>query len=360
MVNFLRLLLIPLSILYGVVSVLRNLLYDLRILPSEKFDLPLISIGNIVVGGTGKTPMTEYLIRLLKNEKKIAILSRGYGRRTKGFILASSNTKSTLVGDEPKQYKLKFPEIIVSVCEKRAEGIRNLTNSYTPEIILLDDAFQHRSVISGVSILLMDFNTIFKVDFMLPTGNLREMKFGKGRADIIVVTKCPNTLTLIERKNILTKINPNDRQNVYFSYVEYDNLEKFIIKGNFDSINKNLSELKRFSVVALSGIANPKSFHNYLQQQFKDVFPVVFSDHHIFTEKDIQTVSGKLNTISDIHKIVITTEKDLMRLSDLKPELLSKITPLFYIPISLKFYEEDEKKFNEQILRYVRNYKANS
>jgi len=360
MIKFLRILLLPVSILYGLIILVRNLLFDFNILPSERFNLPIISVGNLVVGGTGKTPMTECLIRLLKQDYKVATLSRGYGRKTKGFIVASTNVKSILIGDEPKQYKNKFPEIIVSVCEKRAEGIRTLMQNYHPEIILLDDAFQHRAVVPGLSILLMEYDSIDKMDFMLPSGNLREMKSGKKRADIIIVTKCPTELSLSEREKIRNSLHPKEHQKVYFSFIDYNNFYRYI-NNEIDSSPSLLEmDVSEYSILILSGIGNPQSFANHLKKYVKEVVICFYMDHHYFIEKDIKDVGNKFNSISNPKKLVFTTEKDLMRLMDLPQELLAAITPIYYVPITTKFFEEDEKNFNEQILEYVRNSKANS
>ena len=358
MIKMLRLLLLPFSILYGLIILIRNVLYDFKILPSEKFELPVISVGNLVIGGTGKTPMTEYLIRLLKKDYKIATLSRGYGRKTKGFVVASPNSKSTLIGDEPKQYKQKYPEIIVSVCEKRRLGIANLRKNYHPDIILLDDAYQHRSVVPGLSILVMECKSIYAKDFMLPTGNLREFKFGKSRANIIIVSKCPSNLSLEDREEICSYLNPNADQKVYFSYIEYGHLKPY--SSNELGVQTLPNDMKEYSIIALSGIANPKPFFYYLQQQSKEVHAVAFSDHHDFTEEDIKKVVERYRSIANKQKLIVTTEKDLMRLAALKPEILSLITPIFYLPISAKFFKEDEMDFNENILKYVRTSKANS
>jgi len=360
MIKVLRILLLPVSILYGILILVRNLLYYFKTLPSEKFNLPIISIGNLVTGGTGKTPMTEYLIRLLKNDNKVATLSRGYGRRTKGFIVAATNAKSVLIGDEPKQYKHKFPEIIVSVCEKRVEGIKVLIQKYHPEIILLDDAYQHRSVVPGLSILLMGYKSFHQMDFMLPTGNLREWKTGKNRADIIVITKCPKDLPINEREKIQNSFHLNRHQSVYFSTIEYSNLKHYQANGIETSARDSEIILSEYSILVLSGIANPQAFADHWKLSAKEIYTSFFSDHHSFNDKDIQDIANKYNSISNSKKIILTTEKDLMRLTDLSQELLASISPLYYAPIKTKFFEEDEKNFNKQILEYVRSHKANS
>jgi len=355
MIKILGIILFPVSILYGLIIFVRNLFFDWGLSDSQKFNIPVISIGNLVAGGTGKTPMTGYLVNLLKNDRKLATLSRGYGRKTKGFIVASSGTKSFLIGDEPKQYKYKFPEIIVSVGENRAKAIDALILNYHADLILLDDAFQHRSVVAGLSILLFDYKDIYKMDFMLPTGNLREWKSGKKRADVFVVTKCPPDLSENEREKIKGILHPKSNQTVYFSYIQYEDLRLY------DDIKKNSADdLKRYSVLLVSGIANPKPLIEYLKPLSKEVVTLTFKDHHAFDEDDVRNIKGKFDLISNPNKIIITTEKDLMRLTDLSAETLGLLNPLYYIPISTDFFEEDKNKFDEQILNYVRKNKTNS
>ena len=356
MLKILRILLFPFSLIYGLIILFRNVFYDLKVLKSTKFNIHIISIGNLVAGGTGKTPMTEYLLKVLKNEYKIATLSRGYGRKTKGFIVAASNAKSILVGDEPKQYKSKFPDVIVAVGENRVEAINALQRNYQPEIILLDDAYQHRAVSPGLSILLFDYSNIFKPDFMLPTGNLRELKVGKSRADIFVVTKCPTNLSLEERQRITLKLIPSSNQKLYFSYVFYNDLLNY---SNDESSRKTISvnDLKDFSILLLTGIANPKPMNDYLSKFSKEVVNLSFKDHHVFTEEDILKVKNRYLSINNSNKIMLTTEKDLMRLTDFSNDILGDITPIYYVPISSKFFDEDENAFNQQILNYVRSSK---
>jgi tetraacyldisaccharide 4'-kinase len=361
MIKILRIILFPISILYGIAIFARNLFYDWGLLHSKRFDIPVISVGNLVVGGTGKTPMTEYLVKLLKDEQKIATLSRGYGRKTKGFIVASSGTKSHLIGDEPKQYKYKFPGIIVAVGENRGEAIDALMSNYHVEGIILDDAFQHRSVIAGLSILLFDYKDIYKMDFMLPTGNLREWKSGKKRADVFVVTKCPPDLPADERERIKKILNPNSNQTVYFAFIKYDDLKLYDADSHSSNSNKVIliDDLKQYIIVLVSGIANPQPLIKYLQPLTKDGLALNFKDHYIYDELDLEMIKSKSDYIKDSNKIFLTTEKDLMRLTDLSPDTLALLQPLYCIPISTRFFDEDGNKFEEQILNYVRKNKTN-
>ena len=328
---------------------------------THKFDIPVISIGNLVVGGTGKTPITEYLINLLKNDRKLATLSRGYGRKTKGFIVASSTSKSFLIGDEPKQYKYKFPEITVAVGENRANAIDVLISNYHADLILLDDAYQHRTVVAGLSILLFDYKDIYKTDFMLPTGNLREWTSGKRRADILIVSKCPPSLSSNEREKIKKLLNPKTHQQVYFTFIKYDDLKLYFADNNSSVSNKIIlvDDLKRYSIVLVTGIANPRPLVEYLKPLSKDVVALTFKDHHVFNEQDAKNIKRKFDLMSHANKIIITTEKDLMRLTDLSSDTLTLLHPLYYIPISTQFFDEDKINFNKQILNYVRKNKTN-
>ncbi len=356
MLKIIRIALFPFSILYGLIILIRNIFYDFNVIKSHKFKVPIISVGNLVAGGTGKTPMTEYLIELLKNDHKIATLSRGYGRKTKGFIVAGHHVKSILIGDEPKQSKTKYPDIIVAVGEKRVDAINAILKNYHPEIILLDDAYQHRAVVPGISILLFDYSTIFKPDFILPTGNLREWKRGKNRADIIVITKCPIDLSPQERINITSNIKPKSTQKLFFSNVNYSDLMLYNANGIAKS-SLSINDLKNYTVLLLTGIANPKPLKVHITNLSKEVITLSFNDHHVYAHEDVININQRYKSITNPNKIIITTEKDLMRLSDLSNDILGNIMPIYYIPISSKFFMEDENEFNKYIINYVRNNK---
>jgi tetraacyldisaccharide 4'-kinase len=331
--NLLRKLLFPFAILYGFITSLRNYLYDKGILKSYSFDIPVIAVGNLSVGGTGKTPQIEYLIRMLSPNYKVATLSRGYKRKSEGFILADAATTAEILGDEPFQYFKKFPDIQVAVDADRKNGIENLLNQKSrPEIILLDDAFQHRKVRAGFYILLTAYDDLFCDDFMLPTGNLRESRNGAKRANLIIVTKCPLDITELEQQNIKNKLAVD--LPIYFSSIDYDD------KVYNDTESLAVSDLKLTPKMLLAGIAKPKPFFDYLQTDKDEV--MTFSDHHHFSESDILNIKSRA-----IDKIIVTTEKDFVRLNT---EILRK--QLYYLPIKSKLISKQDD-FNQLVLSYV-------
>jgi tetraacyldisaccharide 4'-kinase len=329
-----RKLLFPFAILYGSITYLRNYLYDKGILKSYSFDIPVIVVGNLSVGGTGKTPQIEYLIRLLSPNYKVATLSRGYKRKSEGFILADAASTVEILGDEPFQYFKKFPDIQVAVDADRKNGIEQLLNQKSrPEIILLDDAFQHRKVKAGFYILLTAYEDLFCDDFMLPTGNLRESRNGAKRANLIIVTKCPPNITDSEQENIKKRIGVD--LTIFFSTIAYD--EK--VYNDNDSIA--VSDLKSTPKILLAGIANPKPFFDYLKTDKDEV--MTFSDHHHFSGSDILNIKSQA-----IDKIIVATEKDFVRLNS---EILVK--QLYYLPIKSKLISKQDD-FNQLVLRYVK------
>ena len=331
--NLLRKLLFPFAILYGFITSLRNYLYDKGILKSYSFDIPVIAVGNLSIGGTGKTPQIEYLIRLLSPNYKVATLSRGYKRKSEGFILADAASTTEILGDEPFQYFKKFRDIQVAVDADRKNGIEQLLNQKSrPEIILLDDAFQHRKVKAGFYILLTAYKDLFCDDFMLPTGNLRECRNGAKRANLIIVTKCPLDITELEQQNIKNKLAVD--LPIYFSSIDYDD------KVYNDTESLAVSDLKLTPKMLLAGIAKPKPFFDYLQTDKDEV--MTFSDHHHFSESDILNIKSQA-----IDKIIVTTEKDFVRLD---AKILRK--QLFYLPIKSKFLSNQES-FDAIILNYV-------
>ena len=276
--KFLRFLLFPFSILYGVIVFIRNKFYDWHLISSTHFEVPTIVVGNISMGGTGKSPHIEYLIRLLQKDFNVATLSRGYGRRTNGFILSDKQSTAKDIGDEPKQFKNKFDEAAVAVDAKRVNGINQLINKVDRlQVILLDDAFQHRAVSAGLSILLTDYNKMYCDDYILPMGNLRESRSVAKRADIIIVTKCPAHLSDEERNKLMEKINATSFQTVYFSYIKYGEVIKLF--GNKESEQINYLD-GQYDVVLLTGIANTQPLEDYLQSKTKSLINMKFPDHH--------------------------------------------------------------------------------
>lgn len=317
---------------------IRNFLYDKGIFKSYSFNIPIIVVGNLSVGGTGKTPQTEYLIRLLSKEFKVAVLSRGYRRKTKGYILANSSSTADTIGDEPFQIFQKFPQIDLAVDSDRRNGIENLIKQNKPDVIILDDAFQHRRVKAGFYILLTAFDDLYFNDLVLPAGNLRESKKGAERADVIIVTKCPNNLSDIAQNNIKKKIGIN--KPIYFSKIGYADS----VIGREGEIST--FEIKKTEKLLLAGIAKPKPFFEYLQTG-KDV-EMKFKDHHHFTDEEIERIQTLAN-----NKIIVTTEKDYVRLKD------KQINKLYYLPMESKFVLKGDD-FDNQILNYVRKSTRNS
>lgn len=334
--NILRKILFPFAILYGFITSFRNFLFDKGILKSHSFDLPIIAVGNLSVGGTGKTPQIEYLIRLLFPTNKIATLSRGYKRKSEGFILADASSNAEILGDEPFQFYQKFPNILVAVDANRKNGIEQLIKISKPDIILLDDAFQHRKVKAGFYILLTAYNDLYADDFILPTGNLRESRSGAERANVVVVTKCPRNLSDKEKNSIERKLQLDSLQKLFFTSIAYD---EFIFS---EEKQLSVSEIKNSEKLLLAGIAKPEPFFDYLKNE-NDIV-LTFPDHHHFSEKDISEIKSKAEG-----KIIITTEKDFMRLKGNLPK-----EQLFYLPIKSEFLQNQEI-FDKTILSYVGN-----
>ena len=366
--KFIRILLFPISLLYGVLVFIYHSLYDLGILPSRKFNIPVISVGNLTVGGTGKTPHVEYLVRLLQ-KTSLATLSRGYGRATSGFILASDTSTAIEIGDEPRQFIQKFRKIHVAVDENRIRGIKKLLAQF-PNLnaILLDDAFQHRAVKAGLSILLTDYRKPAPC-ILLPAGVLREWKSGSKRADIIVVTNTPSILSPMERRRVQKKINIKPHQKIYFSYIKYgDFMPAFPEAGrppgnNPDKplvINKSFYFERGYSILLLTGIADPSALTEHLKRNVPELIHLKFSDHRKYSMSDIAKVQKIFDNIVNPNKIIVTTEKDAMRLAI--PGLMNILSKfaVFYIPIKVGFHNGDEIEFNKQIIDYVKQNQRNN
>ncbi|HZL09277.1 MAG TPA: tetraacyldisaccharide 4'-kinase [Prolixibacteraceae bacterium] len=354
----LKLLLYPISAIYGFIVSIRNFLYDYKLFQSTEFEIPVISIGNITVGGTGKTPHTEYLVDLLRKQFRIATISRGYKRKTKGYLEVELNSLATTVGDEPLQIKTKFNEIQVIVDEKRVNAIENIQKQepeLLPDIILLDDAFQHRSVTAGINILLIDFNRPINKDMLLPAGRLRESKWQMRRANVIIYTKCPPEIAPITRRIIMNDVNLRPYQNLFFTTMVYQPLSPVFPEEVID-IPDLASD--KVNVLLVTGIANPEHLHKYLITFAKEIIELEFPDHHNFKDSNIQQIEQTFAGIDAEKKIIITTEKDSMRLKDmdLSPSIKAN---LFYIPLKIKFLDSEGKNFDEKIITYVRENKSN-
>ena len=332
---FFRKILKPFALLYGGVTATRNRLYDKGLLKSRSFEIPIINVGNLSVGGTGKTPHIEYLIRLLQDNYRVATLSRGYKRKSKGFFLANKKSSVYDIGDEPFQYYKKFDQLTVAVCEKRVVGVQKLLDlEPKPDVILLDDAFQHRQIQAGLNIVLTPYDDLFIDDCMLPSGNLREPKKGISRAQLIIVTKCPALLSENEQFTIAKRLNIRLKQTVFFSTILYDDL----VYSNTERVW--LTGLKDQDIILVTGIANPEPLVNHLKKQGLNFKHLAFSDHHNFTSRDISVI------LEAEYSIILTTEKDFVRLH-------TKIkTNLYYLPIKVSIMD-NEKDFNLKIEHYV-------
>jgi tetraacyldisaccharide 4'-kinase len=350
----------PLALLYGTINAVRNKFYDWGIFPSRSFTVPTISVGNLCTGGSGKTPHIEYLIRLLRTEFYIATLSRGYGRKTSGFILSDTQSTTRDIGDEPLQFKKKFSGLRVAVDGDRVRGIQSLMTEFPSlQAILLDDAFQHRAVKPGLSLLLTDFSRLYRNDHVLPSGNLREFRSGAERADVIIVTKCPQILLPIERKRLISEIGPRPYQRVYFSFIRYGDFIPVYGEGN-NPLSKEYYFERNYSILLLTGIANTRALEYYLKGKVKNIIPLKFPDHHYFSEKDLVNIKKTFEDISSGNKIILTTEKDAMRLKAPEYSEILKKLPVFQLPIEIDFHDKDKEEFNEQILHYVRANQKNS
>lgn len=356
--KILDILLYPLSLIFALVVWVRNLLFDYKILKSREFDIPVLSVGNLNVGGTGKTPHVEYLIKVLSSEFKVATLSRGYMRKTKGFFLALPDSTPDEIGDEPCQIKHNFPDINVAVDGNRARGIDNLLKiDNNIKAIILDDGFQHRYVTPGLNILLIDYNNSIFDDFILPLGRLREFPSARERADIIIITKCPEELKPIDQRVLSNKMKMYASQKVYFTHMRYG--EPVAL---FPSLAKKISkdDLLKSKMLAISGIANEAPFIGHIQKIGELSDKMIFPDHHNYTVMEMHQLIEKFSAINAKNKYIITTAKDAMKIKQFK-ELDEEIKSAFYyIPVYVAFHENEEKVFNQYITSYVRNNKPDN
>ena len=351
--------LIPLSWLYGIGVGFRNQLFNIGLLKQHDYDIPIISVGNITVGGAGKTPHVEYLIRLLKDKVKVAVLSRGYKRKTHSYVLANDSSTVTDIGDEPYQMKQKYQDVHIAVDKKRVDGIAHITGdaeTNDTDVILLDDAFQHRYVKPGINILLVDYHRLIIYDKLLPAGRLREPQSGKNRADIVIITKCPKDLKPMEFRVLTKAMNLYPYQSLYFTTIEYESLTPLFAKEK-STIEKEALEDKH--VMLITGIASPKQIIIDLKPHVKEMTTLAFSDHHQFKSKDIMKINETFNAIKG-EKIIVTTEKDATRLEQLEGLSEEVKQNLYVLPIKVKFMINQEEEFNDKIIDYVRKNSRNS
>jgi tetraacyldisaccharide 4'-kinase len=334
--------LFPFSLLYAAVTRLRNFFYDKGWLKSYSFNIPVIAVGNLSVGGTGKTPMIEYLVRLLKDDHNLAILSRGYGRKTSGFLLGTQGTNAEKIGDEPYQFYRKFDDVKVAVDENRVRGVQTLLEEKNPpDAVLLDDAYQHRRIRAGFYILMTSYGKLYSEDWVLPAGNLREPRSGSKRANVVVVSKCPDNMNENERNLICDRLNLNEDQEVFFTGIEYAG--KAI--GNKKELT--LEELSSYQVLLVTGIANPSPLLEYLSQKEIDATHLKFSDHHQLSPGEHARIESAFGKLPGKKKTVLTTEKDYVR------NFESSELPVYYLPIQTRFYGGEEL-FKQIIHNYVR------
>ena len=358
----------PVSWIYRTVVAMRNKLFDWGVFQSKSFNIPVICVGNLAVGGTGKTPHTEYLIELLRDKYQVAVLSRGYKRRTSGYVLATPQSTVKTIGDEPYQMHTKFPSVTLAVDENRCHGIEKLLRLKEPavDVILLDDAFQHRYVKPGLSILLTDYHRLFCDDILLPAGRLRESINGKNRAQIVIVTKCPQDIKPIDYNIITKRLNLYPYQQLFFSSFRYGNLRPVFSQNDSDSItgdsrNKEvpLSSLTDANILLVTGIASPTPMLERLKEYTQNIDLLSFGDHHDFSHRDIQLVKERFNKLKGEQRIIITTEKDATRLLH-HPAVNEELKPFIYaLPIEIEILQNQQDKFNQHIINYVRENTRN-
>lgn len=340
MIKLFRWLLLPLSLLYQGIIITRNLLFDFQFLKSKSFPIPTIVIGNLAIGGTGKSPMTEYIVTLLKEEYKLATLSRGYGRKTKGFKYVEVTDNAVNVGDEPLQFKHKFPSITVAVCEDRCAGMDILQHEH--DLVILDDAYQHRKLKPGFSILLFEFQSLFTPFITLPTGNFRDDIRASKRADIIVITKCPLHINDEQKRHIEHRIRPYNTCPIFYSQIAYS-LPKEL------NTERDSAPFINQDIILFCGIANPMPLVNYLENNGNRVQLIQFPDHHNYTQSDFDKVIEAYKACISDNKMIVTTEKDKQRV---KLNVFQDL-PVFFIPITLDFGNLQRDILDQFILRYV-------
>lgn len=352
--------LIPLSWFYGLIIYFRNKFFKWGIYKQKKYDVPIICVGNISVGGTGKTPHTEYLINLLKDDYKVAVLSRGYKRKTNGFILSTTESTSREIGDEPYQIKQKFPEVMVAVDRNRCRGVETLLALETPpDVIILDDGFQHRYVCPSYVIILSDFNRPVYEDKLLPAGRLREPAHYLRFASDIIITKCPSDLQPIDYRIISHDIDPYPFQGLFYTNFAYKKLIPLFSEANKESMS--LQNLREKSILLVTGIASPKPLMKELEGYAKELDSMTYGDHYTFTKKDIKHIAARFKKIKSENKIIVVTEKDVGRLKLLK-SMADDLKPSFYyIPIEVSFLESKHQiEFNQRIIDHVEENRRNS
>jgi len=348
-----KILLSPFSLLYGIAVGLRNFFYRAGLLKSVHFSVPVISVGNLSVGGSGKTPHIEYLLRLLKEYIDIATLSRGYRRKTTGFLEVKTEMSAEDTGDEPMQFKRKYPDVLVAVGENRAFAIpRILSRAPDTQLILLDDAFQHRAVKPGLNILLTEYSKPFTRDYLLPSGRLREWRASYERADIIIVSKCPTALTEEQRQSLVREIEPLPHQRMYFSYYHYGTPYHVFEPSVAMPLQPDME------VLLICAIANTDYLMAYLSEKVATAHVLEYEDHHYFDSDDIQNLQRTFNVLSAPRKIILTTEKDAVRLESHRDFFADSGLPIFALPIEVAFHGDDGARFDQDVKDFLLNFKV--
>lgn len=348
-----KVLLAPFSLLYGAGVGLRNQFYRWGFLKSVSFNLPVISMGNLSVGGAGKTPHIEYLIRLLSDYMEVATLSRGYKRKTKGYLVVQPNMNAEQVGDEPLQFKRKYRDITVTVSESRVFGIPSIVaDNPATQVVLLDDAFQHRAVQPGLNVMLTEHDHPFYKDYLLPSGRLREWRSAYQRADVIIVSKCPMNEEAVQRKALLEGIAPLPAQKVYFSYYDYGAPYFFLDSRYRVELKPDLD------VILICAIARTEYLTSYLEGKVRSVSVMEFEDHHFFSKYDVAQLKENFERVESKQKVILTTEKDAMRLELHQAYIRENQMPIFSIPVEVKFHFDEGEKFNEEVKQYLLDFKV--
>jgi tetraacyldisaccharide 4'-kinase len=345
-----RILLFPFAILYGLILRVRNFMYDKKWLKSTSFNIPIINVGNLSVGGTGKSPMVDYLLMMLKHRYQLGTISRGYKRRSQGYLLAGDSTTAIEIGDEPMQFHLRHPDVAVAVGEERIVAVPQLLYDRPgTQVIILDDAFQHRAITAGFNIILTDYSNLYTRDFYLPTGDLRDNLSSAARAQVIIVTKCPKDLTETARQEITRELNPLPGQTVLFTCINYGRL--------YHIVTQSPSEMSREAeILLICGIANPGPLTAYIEDQSSSYEAMFFNDHHIFSIDDLRDIYNRYEKMRGPGKLMITTEKDAVRLIKFRHEM--RDMPMYVLPISIHFLFDGEQVFQSLISNFIKNFSS--
>ena len=340
----------PIAIIWWLVSSIRNTLFNWDVFTSQQFDLPVIGVGNLSMGGSGKTPHTEYLLELLHDNHPVAVLSRGYKRKTTGYMFASTQSTVKQIGDEPLQFKLKYPQVPVAVSESRVLGIPQLLiDAPNTEVILLDDVFQHRSVNPGLQILLTDFHAPYTSDFVFPSGNLRESRQGAKRADIIIVTKCPIDLSQEQRQQFIDRISPEPQQSVFFTCFHYG--QPYSLYNPDHRLQDTDQEL-----LLVTGIAKPEYLQSYVASAYGAAYLKQFADHYQFEQRDLQSIKETYDNLGSVKKSILVTEKDAVKLSTFSKDLQNMQLPVFVQPIRVRVLFNEQERLNKEVINFVENF----